>query len=297
MGVGMKKIVVGAAIVIAFVAVAYIGSPYLAVHNFVATARSGDVDQLESAVDFPRVRESVKSQLNASIAARMQSDPAMRGNPFAGLGMLLAPALVDRMVDTVVTADGIAAMTKAGGPQGTEKAENVAENPDLEFKSGYLTVDRFRTKIAMRDKPGDSLSLIFERQGMFGWRLVRIELPTSALHDLPNATAKPSDDATTLPADEAPPSPEDDKETGSAVASPVRNDLSRLRQLPYGDRAGRSGQESDPCRGFDYEQCDWIRGELGSSREPEYCGDAFQKQQGGISAAERRVCSVRAGRM
>ena len=155
----MKKIAAAGLVIIILIVALFLGSPYYAVHNFVSVAKSADVDQIDAAVDFPRVRESVKSQLNAMLTARMQSDPAMRNNPFAGLGMMLAPAFVDRMVDGTVTADGIATMVKQGKMAQPGSAQ-PAPDSNTEISYGYSSLDRFRMKVSQRGKPADHGSTI-----------------------------------------------------------------------------------------------------------------------------------------
>src|ERR1700730_16507481 len=85
---------------------AYGLSPLWAVHNLQSAAQSGDRDEFEQAVDFPAIRESLKGQIAALLVRSMRSDPELKDNPFAAMGALLAPALTDRMVDSVVTPEG-----------------------------------------------------------------------------------------------------------------------------------------------------------------------------------------------
>ncbi|PAX06373.1 hypothetical protein CKY28_17370 [Sphingomonas lenta] len=86
------------AIVVLF-AVAYVASPFWAARQFREAALSADVDRLKAAVDFPAVRESLKSQLSVAMTAKFENDPAMRKNPFAGFGMTLMPTVVGKLVD------------------------------------------------------------------------------------------------------------------------------------------------------------------------------------------------------
>src|SRR5579862_4994538 len=88
---------------------AYFGSAYLAASRFKDAAISADPDRLDAAVDFPAVRESLKSQLSAAMMRKFQTDPHLNGNPLAGLGMMLGPVIVDKAVDAYVTPDGISA--------------------------------------------------------------------------------------------------------------------------------------------------------------------------------------------
>ena len=48
----------------------------------------------------------------------MQNDPDMRNNPFAGLGMMVMPAIIAKMVDAFVTPEGISALVKRGKVEG-----------------------------------------------------------------------------------------------------------------------------------------------------------------------------------
>ena len=130
------------------------------------------------------------------MTTRLQSDPAMRGNPFAGLGAMLMPSILNRMVDSVVTPDSIAALVRAGKvarPGGSPAATQPPEH-DLH----YLSLNQFEVTVRRKDERGDPTNLVFERRGLFTWKLVRIDLPQDALTapDLPS----------TIP----PPPPEDD---------------------------------------------------------------------------------------
>lgn len=78
---------------------AYGLSPLFAFHQLRSAAKSANQDQLEELVDFPSIRENLKSQLSALITSTMSSDPKMRDNPLAGLGAMIAPAITDRIVD------------------------------------------------------------------------------------------------------------------------------------------------------------------------------------------------------
>ena len=158
---------------------AYIASPYVAVHNFVGIAKSGDVDQIDAAVDFPRVRESLKAQFNASLVAHMQTDPAMQDNPFAGLSMMMGPAIIDRMVDAVITPEGIASLVRSGQVK-RDGAQPAASNPNVKVASSYVTLDRFKTVITNKAGADALVTMTFERRGLFAWRLIRVELPMPA---------------------------------------------------------------------------------------------------------------------
>lgn len=178
----MKKwIAIGVALLL-IVGGVYFGSPYYAAHSLRNAAREADTDKLEAGVDFPAVRENLKSQLSAAMTAKMQNDPEMRSNPFAGLGMALMPAIVDRMVDSLVTADGIAAVVRGQRPADRAKMD---ANPDIESSTEYVGLDRFRVRLRNTRLNEDGPSLLFERRGFATWKLIKLEMPPNLLEAKP----------------------------------------------------------------------------------------------------------------
>ena len=160
----------------------YAASPYMAVGALEKAARAGDRDRLEELVDFPRVRESLKADFTAGLMNKAQNDAATRDNPFAGLAAILVPALVDRVVDAAVSPEGIARMQEGRGvatppgakPMGRAPAKAGPGPEKPKTNAHYSGLNRFRV-----EQPSDAgpLTWVFARQGLFGWKLIRIELP------------------------------------------------------------------------------------------------------------------------
>jgi hypothetical protein len=174
----MKKWIAVAVALLVIAGGIYAGSPYYAAHSLRNAALEADIDKLDAHVDFPAVRESLKSQLTAAMMAKFQKDSEMRDNPFAGLGMMMLPAIVDRTVDAFVTPDGIAALLRGQRP--TDKVE---ANPDIESRTEYVGLDRFRVKLRNTRQNEDGPSFLFERRGFASWKVIRMELPASLLED------------------------------------------------------------------------------------------------------------------
>ena len=156
---------------------AYIASPYVAVRDFIAAARSGDAARLNDAVDFPAVRRSLKPQVTEALTGRLGS-PRKR-SPLADLGKLLAPVIVDQALDTLVTPDSITQLVRHGDPHASGTGE--APKRRLSYSYSYAGLDRFRATLASPDHPASPASLIFERRNLFWWKLVRLELPKDIL--------------------------------------------------------------------------------------------------------------------
>lgn len=170
------------AAILSVMVLAYVGSPFWAARQFKQAALSGDVDRLDAAVDFPSVRESLKSQLTIAMTEKMQSDPEMRSNPFAGLGMMIMPAMMGKMVDAYVTPDGMSAMMRSGRVRTARSADQV--KADVDYDYSYRTLDRFAVTAKASDAKLDEVpSFVFERRGILSWKLVRIEMPAAAFAD------------------------------------------------------------------------------------------------------------------
>jgi hypothetical protein len=185
-----NRILIGAGGVAVVLLIAlYFASPILALHSLTAAAKAGDRVKLEQKVDFPAVRESLKVQLKATMTRKFEEDPELRDNPFAAFGHLLLSGVVDKAVDAYATPDAIANMVATNEPPKNisaapgaapvvEPAKPKAKS-ETEIRYGYhKDLDHFRATYRDRKRAGDEpFGLVLQRHGIFGWRLVRIELP------------------------------------------------------------------------------------------------------------------------
>lgn len=177
-----KYIIAGAAVVaVGFVAL-YAASPVLAFQGLRSAAEKGDRDKLEKLVDFPSVRDSLKSQLTTAMNARMAEDPEMQSNPFAGLAMMMIPAMVNAAIDAYVTPDGMANIVKGQKPKAASEPAPPpppADKPKMSY--GYTDLDTFKVTIDPHDS--EPMALVMRRQGFFTWQMKRIDLPADLLKD------------------------------------------------------------------------------------------------------------------
>src|SRR5690348_5674546 len=105
--VSERIIAIVAAIALAAFVGAYVWSPFHAVETLGSAVRNRDRDALSVTVDFPAVRAGLKDQFAAKLASETTHDKAIAKNPLIGLALAFIPAIVDRIVDAVVTPDGI----------------------------------------------------------------------------------------------------------------------------------------------------------------------------------------------
>lgn len=180
-------------VLVALLLVLYFASPVLALRNLTAAAKAGDKARLETAVDFPAVRENLKGQLKTAMSRKFEEDPKLRDNPFAAFGQMLLVGVVDKAVETYATPDAIANMVATseppksisatpGGPVIEQPQPEVQAKPkaksDTEVHYGYQDLDHFRaTYRDPKDGAKEPFGLVLERRGVFRWKLVKIELP------------------------------------------------------------------------------------------------------------------------
>jgi hypothetical protein len=164
---------------LALFALAYVGSPFWAARQFKEAALSADVERLEASVDFSAVRQSLKPQLTIALTEKMQADPEMRANPFAGLGLMMMPTIIGKMVDTFVTPDGISAMMKTG--KVFRRKANASASSKVDYEYSYRNIDNFAVTAKAADaKEDEALRFGFQRRGILSWKLIRIEIPVAA---------------------------------------------------------------------------------------------------------------------
>lgn len=177
-----KKIIVGLAVValVLFVA-AWSIAPVLAAQSLVRAARAGDERRIESLVDFPSLRTSLKEELNAELIERMRRDPRVVESGLGGLGMMLAPMLLSGAVETLITPEVVANMVvtaeapdpaRPSDPDPTDKRDA----DDIHQSWGYRSLNEFAVTLTDRDRPDDRLALIMVRYGLFDWKLAAVDL-------------------------------------------------------------------------------------------------------------------------
>ena len=102
----MRKWLIGLFVLLA----AYIGYPYLTLYWLDHALLTGDTAALESLVDFPQVRQTLKADVKLALIDQAQTQAGqgkILGIFGAALTALLVPTLVDSVVDDVVTPEKI----------------------------------------------------------------------------------------------------------------------------------------------------------------------------------------------
>ncbi|VVD96825.1 hypothetical protein PEP31012_01900 [Pandoraea eparura] len=85
------------------------GSPYYTLWRARDAADARDANALSSYVDYPAVRESLKSSFHDELSRQMDKQ---RGNAFGALALALGGWVSDRVVEALLTPEAVAAMLR-----------------------------------------------------------------------------------------------------------------------------------------------------------------------------------------
>lgn len=178
-----KKTAAGtAAIAAAAFAAATWASPHWQLMRMRTAVEARDAQALARHVDFPRLRESVKLQVMRRLGAGgALAEP--RSNPFAAFGQAMALAVIDPVVDAAVSPAGVAAMLEAGEIRFQPKSQpKRGEPPPVDEgrardKVSYDLSYRGWNQVLLRRADGGGAVFVLERDGLWRWTLVAVELP------------------------------------------------------------------------------------------------------------------------
>lgn len=191
-----KKLLATAVAVAVIGAVTSYASPYWTIYQMRTAIEKRDPEKFSRYVDYPALRESLKAQLLLSLKDKLGT-PDAKENPFAGLGQMIGLAMVNTVVDTMVTPAGVMALMagekpapKEPAPQApttasTPEAREAPEGPrkeaakdalryDVSYKSWDL-VQATATK-----ENGEPIVADLRRQGLWSWKWAGIKIPDLA---------------------------------------------------------------------------------------------------------------------
>ncbi|SOE61227.1 Protein of unknown function [Burkholderia sp. D7] len=207
-----KSVVIALLVVIVVAALGWIyASPYIALDRLKRAADARDAQTVNQYVDFPLLRESLKDQVGQLLTRKI--DIQKSGNPLAMIGAMIGAALIGPLVDSYATPDGVAAILNGIPPRGdpgekppvppeasgavvaapgagpapqpaapsqpaptvTSPSAPSSPKPPPQTTAGYRSFDTFA--VNYQHGTGDArYSAIFQRYGLFSWKLVAVEL-------------------------------------------------------------------------------------------------------------------------
>lgn len=173
----MKKIPILIVALLVVIAEYLYASPYLALNSIKNAAQARDAEKLSSYIDFPSVKQGVKEQIKAKVATEM----VVSGNNdgFETLGSMFATAMIDPLVDGLITPEGIAAIMLEKQEQESTEAndtqEKSNESDNLEYETGYDSFNDFHVYINNAEVDR-TVKVRLHRDGL-SWKISNIDFP------------------------------------------------------------------------------------------------------------------------
>lgn len=164
----------------------YVASPYAAVASLANNVEQKDAEAISEAIDYQALRQNIKDQINAELMTSFADELPGNGG-LEMMGTMMAGAIVDKMVDAMITPEG---MNRAmGAALGSRKGES-----QLEYETKYLSHDRFDV-VVTQDFAGKKMEspvvASFERKGFLEWKLVGIDFPFEEMRKAEQAGTEP----------------------------------------------------------------------------------------------------------
>lgn len=159
----------------------FYATPYITLWNMRSAFVNKDAKTFCSYIDFPVFRENFKAELNAKMMSELTKNKDLQDNPFAGLGMMMAPALINTVVDALISPAAIERLMNEQGPgtapsAGTSPFKGFDENSDMDVSTGYESFNQFTVDTISKTDPAQGMKIVLERRGLFSWQLVNIKL-------------------------------------------------------------------------------------------------------------------------
>lgn len=178
-------------------AVGFYFTPHVAIYNMGKALEQGDAEALSQYVNYPSLRESLKSNLNTI----MLREVSQSRNPLKAMGAVFGTVLINPIVDTFVTPEGLSLMMKGEQPeldsaspktsrpartppspedpaQSNQKPDGPKQKTSMFYKDiNHFSISTQNVETAENREPEKPFELIFERDGLMGWKLSAVQLP------------------------------------------------------------------------------------------------------------------------
>ncbi|MFD1143671.1 DUF2939 domain-containing protein [Larkinella insperata] len=156
--------------IVPLVLLCFIGlGPFYTIHELRDGVKNGDSEKIADNVDFIKVREGIKDQLNAKT---MQAIEGRKADGWAMLGSLFAGVMIDKMI----TPSGLAMMLKG---ERTPLGRNVStlpatKDPLSTVRYAFDSFSKFSAYVP--DKRGHEMRIVLSRD-WFSWKVTNVVFP------------------------------------------------------------------------------------------------------------------------
>ena len=183
-----RKYIIFTAIISVFICLCYIYIiPFQKINKIKNILKSKHTEALSEHIDFPLLRENVKSQLKASFINNTDDSEEMTDNLFSGLTLGLGNILIDKMVDSLITPSGIHSVIMGHGFRNFFNESSDVNHSEIgkssttsksEIHMSYQSLNQFDITIGSKDDPKNKIQLILRRTGL-SWKLTNVIFPLS----------------------------------------------------------------------------------------------------------------------
>ena len=179
-------------------------SPWLALKDLTQAFEDQDIRKIEKLVDFPELREDIK--VTARAAMMKSAAIELEGNPFAAMGIMMANAIVDPIIDQVISPAGLQLFFSVGemsggtdglpenidaiardlipSGDGGEASSGFVAAQNIDVKTEYVGINEFEVQVRNIDMFNESVSFYMRREGLGGWKVDGISVPDSLVEKL-----------------------------------------------------------------------------------------------------------------
>lgn len=217
----LKKIII---LIIVLVAALYYATPYIAVYSLKNAADKKDLQKVEKYIDFDSLKADFKTKMRTIISNGLEyraKENTDQSDAIGALGQVIANALIDPLVNSLVTPEIISAIIRgekpenglndikttpdaqseqiinkegqpvATAPAAASTAPVVAEEKkkrNVKIIPGYSGVNHFHIKVTDLNDKDSEVTFVMRREGLIGWKIYQAEIP--ALDKIANTINK-----------------------------------------------------------------------------------------------------------
>lgn len=153
-------------------------SPYWNLYRLRDAVAAHDADAVSEHVDFPALRESVKTQMMLVMNERAASAGGA-DNPFMALAPALMAAIANPLIDAMVSPAGVTAMLENGEVNIARPSAPVPGDAGKRKFDWSLRYRNWSKVVVTMNVPG-SAGFVFRRDGLWSWKLAALEVPRDA---------------------------------------------------------------------------------------------------------------------
>jgi hypothetical protein len=154
-------------------------TPHRAFHNMRAAADQKDAATLSAYIDYPAVRESLKTGVQGKALGQVGTGETF--NPLRALGAVVTATLADPVIDRIVTPENLSRLMRGEAPktEGKEpdEPEGIVPVANRDYQMAYQDMNTFRVRPRQSSASRPDVEFVLRRVGPITWKLHEIHLP------------------------------------------------------------------------------------------------------------------------